>query len=225
MVSGWWHDSLTWVLAPFVPPDKAGNKENQNKQGNGTHEANKPALGSDVHLPTGHSWEWENKEEQLRHKRWYAVLITHTYGICRSSNAIKWLWGKQKQNTGEMKSECISYKSNCNQNNYCDAHWLENMVFFLYQRNFNRYTKSNNEWCLTQRSVICSVHYNDVDSKSCRGINSSFYGLEDFYWMGWKQLTMLQNTDTPHESWMGGRMVKPMQVCNQPTTFSIKTWG
>lgn len=61
MISG---DSLTWVFAPFVPPDKAGNKENQNKQGNRTHEANKPALGSDVHLPTGHSWEWKHKEGQ-----------------------------------------------------------------------------------------------------------------------------------------------------------------
>lgn len=31
--------------------------------------------------------------------------------------------------------------------------------------------------------------------------------------------------DTPHESWMRGRMAKPMQVFNQPTTFSVMSWG
>lgn len=75
MISG---GSLTWVFAPFVPPDEAGNKENQNKQGNGTHEANKPALGSDVHLPAGHSWEWKHMVGQLDTKDDITTLRTHT---------------------------------------------------------------------------------------------------------------------------------------------------
>lgn len=41
---------LTWVFAPTTPLDKADNKEDQNNEGNGTHQANEPPLGGDVYL-------------------------------------------------------------------------------------------------------------------------------------------------------------------------------
>lgn len=41
---------LTWVFAPATPLDEADDEEDQYDEGNGTHQANEPALGGYVHL-------------------------------------------------------------------------------------------------------------------------------------------------------------------------------
>lgn len=48
---------LTWVLAPSTPLDEADNEQDQNKECDGTHEPDEPALGGDVGLVVGVSWE------------------------------------------------------------------------------------------------------------------------------------------------------------------------
>ena len=45
---------ITWIFATFVPLDEAHNEEDQDEEGDGTHESDKPALGGDVDLSAGH---------------------------------------------------------------------------------------------------------------------------------------------------------------------------
>lgn len=47
---------LTWVFPSLVPLDEADNEEDQDEQGDGTHQADEPSLSSDVHLSAGHGW-------------------------------------------------------------------------------------------------------------------------------------------------------------------------
>lgn len=41
---------LTWVFSPTTPLDEADDEQDQYDEGNGTHQANKPALSGYVHL-------------------------------------------------------------------------------------------------------------------------------------------------------------------------------
>lgn len=58
---------LTWVLATSTPLDKADNEQDQHQKGDGTHEPDEPALGGDVCLVIGVSWQggWEANHEPL----------------------------------------------------------------------------------------------------------------------------------------------------------------
>lgn len=41
---------LTWVFSTSTPLDEADNEEDEDDESDGTHQANEPALGGDVHL-------------------------------------------------------------------------------------------------------------------------------------------------------------------------------
>lgn len=58
---------LTWVLATTTPLDEADDEKDQHQKGNGTHEPDEPALGGDVCLVIGVSWQggWEANHEPL----------------------------------------------------------------------------------------------------------------------------------------------------------------
>lgn len=47
---------LTWVFPSLVPLDEADNEEDQDEQGDGTHQADEPSLSSNVHLSASHGW-------------------------------------------------------------------------------------------------------------------------------------------------------------------------
>lgn len=53
---------LTGVFPSLIPLDEADNKEDQDEQSNGTHEANKPSLSGDVHLSARHSCPEEERK-------------------------------------------------------------------------------------------------------------------------------------------------------------------
>lgn len=53
---------LTRVFPSLIPLDEADNKEDQDEQSNGTHEANEPSLSGDVHLSACHSWPEEERK-------------------------------------------------------------------------------------------------------------------------------------------------------------------
>lgn len=48
--------SLTWIFATFVSPDEAYYEEDQDEEGDGAHQSNKPSLSGNVNLSDGHSW-------------------------------------------------------------------------------------------------------------------------------------------------------------------------
>lgn len=58
---------LTWVLATTTPLDEADDEKDQHQKGDGTHEPDEPALGGNVCLVIGISWqgEWEANHEPL----------------------------------------------------------------------------------------------------------------------------------------------------------------
>lgn len=58
---------LTWVLAAAAPLDEADDEQDQHQKGDGTHEPDEPALGSDVCLVIGVRWQggWEANHEPL----------------------------------------------------------------------------------------------------------------------------------------------------------------
>lgn len=58
---------LTWVLAATAPLDEADDEQDQHQKGDGTHEPDEPALGGDVCLVIGVSWQggWEANHEPL----------------------------------------------------------------------------------------------------------------------------------------------------------------
>ena len=60
--------SPTWVFASLVSLDEADNEEDEDEEGNGTHEADEPALCSNVHLPTGHGYGGEGETVSARSK-------------------------------------------------------------------------------------------------------------------------------------------------------------
>lgn len=41
---------LTWVFSTATPLDEAHNEQDEDDEGDGTHEADEPALSGDVHL-------------------------------------------------------------------------------------------------------------------------------------------------------------------------------
>lgn len=56
----------TGVLSPFVTFDEAGDEQDQDKQGDGTHQTNEPALCGDVHLLT---WYYYTSACEHKHVR------------------------------------------------------------------------------------------------------------------------------------------------------------
>lgn len=48
--------SPTWVFASLVPLNEADDEEDEDEESDGTHQADEPALSSDVHLSGWHSW-------------------------------------------------------------------------------------------------------------------------------------------------------------------------
>lgn len=48
---------LTWVLAASTPLDEADDEQDQHQERNGTHEPDEPALGGDVRVVVGVSWQ------------------------------------------------------------------------------------------------------------------------------------------------------------------------
>lgn len=53
--------SPTGIFPSLVPLDEADDEEDQDEQGDGTHEANEPSLSGDVHLSARHRWQEEEK--------------------------------------------------------------------------------------------------------------------------------------------------------------------
>lgn len=53
---------LTRVLPSLIPLNEADDKEDQDEQSDGTHEANEPSLSGYVHLSARHSWPEEERK-------------------------------------------------------------------------------------------------------------------------------------------------------------------
>lgn len=49
--------ALTWVLPSSAPLNEANYQQNEDQESYGTHQPDEPALGRDVHVVLGISWE------------------------------------------------------------------------------------------------------------------------------------------------------------------------
>ena len=52
----------TWVLPSPAPLDEADDEEEEHDDGHGTHDADQPALGGEVHLVSGIGWRRRGTE-------------------------------------------------------------------------------------------------------------------------------------------------------------------
>lgn len=56
---------LTWVFPSSAPLNEANNQQNEDQEGDGTHQPDEPALGRDVHVVLGVSWEENGERKKL----------------------------------------------------------------------------------------------------------------------------------------------------------------
>lgn len=56
----------TWVFSSLVSLYEADDEEDEDEESDGTHQADEPALSSNIHLSGCHSWSGRGKEENIR---------------------------------------------------------------------------------------------------------------------------------------------------------------
>lgn len=59
---------FTWIFSTLVSLDEAHYEKHQDEESDGTHQSNKPALGSNVYLPAGYGWREKEEGEAHRDK-------------------------------------------------------------------------------------------------------------------------------------------------------------